>query len=59
VIDALDRDEPLQLNAHAIASEVGAMVHYSLVHGGMAPAVGTQASPPRVERSAVEKPRTD
>ena len=59
VIDALDRDEPLQLNAHAIASEVGMLVYYSLVHGGLlAPAVGTQAAP-ALGRAGVEKVRTD
>ena len=60
VIDALDRDEPLQLNAQAIASEVGTMVHYSLVHGGiLAPTVGTQASPRPADHSTCDKPRTD
>jgi AcrR family transcriptional regulator len=59
VIDALDRDEPLQLNAHAMASEVGTLVYYSLVHGGLlAPAVGTQAAP-ALGRGGVEKVRTD
>ena len=41
VIDALDREEPLALVAEAIAGEIGTLVYYSLVNGGLlAPAVG-------------------
>jgi len=35
VIDALDREEPLALNAEAIAGEIGTLVYYSLVNGGL------------------------
>jgi AcrR family transcriptional regulator len=40
VIEALDREEPLALIADAMASEIGTLVYYSLVNGGLlAPAV--------------------
>jgi AcrR family transcriptional regulator len=60
VIDALDRDEPLQLNSEAIASEVGTLVYYSLAHGGLlAPIVGGQGAVPDLGRSGAAKARTD
>ena len=41
MIDALDHEEPLALNAEAIAGEIGTLVYYSLVNGGLlAPVVG-------------------
>lgn len=41
VIDALDHEEPLALNSEAIAGEIGTLVYYSLVNGGLlAPVVG-------------------
>lgn len=60
VIDALDRDEPLRLNAEAIAGEVGRLVYYSLAHAGLlAPIVGGQGAVPDLGRSGIEKARTD
>jgi AcrR family transcriptional regulator len=60
VIDALDREEPVRLNAEAVACEVGALVYHSLAHEELlTPIVGVQGPVPTIARSVVEKIGTD
>ena len=57
---ALDREEPVRLNAEAVACEVGALVYHSLAHEELlTPIAGVQGPVPTVARSVVEKIGTD